>query len=241
MGSKYVTSVFLLPLVIFYLDFHYFQDYRSENSPPQVTIVKPTEKTFKWNSWVPYSIRVSDKEDGESEYDEIPENEVFLEVRYFSSSALALEYRIEERIKDRAVLRMMSKSNCLSCHAARSKLIGPSFDSISHRYAELPQSVDILSEKIMNGTQGVWGDEPMPPQPELTREEVGQMVGWILELHANPDYVFYVGSEGSFKTREKIGSVDGAYLLTASYTDQGIEGKPKSGKEGLYTLILLKS
>src|SRR5688572_7526885 len=59
-----------------------------KNNPPEVEIVAPKhETTFNWDSWINYSIRVTDTEDGSSEYEEISSKEVFLEVVYLPGNA----------------------------------------------------------------------------------------------------------------------------------------------------------
>src|SRR5438067_9168021 len=52
-----------------YTDF----DKRQSNQPPVVKIITPANNSaFPWNEPIRYTITVSDKEDGESEYQEIP-------------------------------------------------------------------------------------------------------------------------------------------------------------------------
>ena len=59
-----------------------------KNNPPKVEIVAPKhETTFNWDSWINYSIRVTDAEDGSSEFEEISPKEVFLEVTYLPGSS----------------------------------------------------------------------------------------------------------------------------------------------------------
>ena len=212
-----------------------------ENSAPTVKISKPVDQSeFKWNSIVPFSIMVSDQEDGESAYEEINVNEVLLEITYFSGDAQIDQYLVEGTKERRAGLRSLSKSNCLTCHAARSKLIGPSFEKIAGKYVGKPESVEALIHKITIGSKGVWGKVLMPPHPDLSSERIREMVKWILDFDSVENYTFYVGIEGSFKTRAKAsGESTGTYVLTASYLDHGTSGIPETGKEGLDTVTLL--
>ena len=70
-----------------------------ENSPPEVVIIKPTPNDrFFWNTIIQYNIRVTDKENGKSEYDEINAREVLLEVSYWPDAASAKSYTDRKKI-----------------------------------------------------------------------------------------------------------------------------------------------
>src|SRR5260370_42703934 len=89
---KAMPAKFLLSIGSTAFVFYFFTASRSQqsNNPPEVTITAPAKNgTFQWNSVVPYAIRVSDKEDGNSEYNEIAANEVLLMVAYLPDSAHA--------------------------------------------------------------------------------------------------------------------------------------------------------
>src|SRR5688500_5109664 len=62
-------------------------DLAQENSRPVVQILSPKRNTmFQWNKDIPYSIKVVDKEDGNSAYDEIENYHVFLKVSFIPDS-----------------------------------------------------------------------------------------------------------------------------------------------------------
>ncbi len=70
--------------------------------------------------------------------------------------------------------------NCLACHAADKKLVGPSYKEVAAKYAGQKDAVDKLSEKVMKGGTGVWGQVPMPANPQVNAAEAKQLVQWIL-------------------------------------------------------------
>lgn len=70
--------------------------------------------------------------------------------------------------------------NCVACHAAERRMIGPPYKDIAVRYANDSAAVRVLSEKILAGGSGNWGQMPMPPQSNLSQEEVEALVRWIL-------------------------------------------------------------
>ncbi|MCW3105517.1 MAG: hypothetical protein JWQ09_23, partial [Segetibacter sp.] len=65
---------------------------------------------------IQYKIKVSDEEDGESAYDEIPSNEVFLEVKYLADASKATAEMNKAVKSDPAGLAAIKSSNCLNCH-----------------------------------------------------------------------------------------------------------------------------
>jgi cytochrome c len=74
---------------------------------------------------------------------------------------------------------LLDKNACMACHGMSSKLIGPSLKDIAVRYKSQHDSVAVLSGKIKNGGQGVWGTIPMPAQA-LSLDEASQIAKWLL-------------------------------------------------------------
>lgn len=222
--------------------FTYWQD---QNSPPKVTIsVQEKGNTFRWNSIVPYTISVSDAEDGNTEYNEIPSHEVLLVAKYLPDSTLIKKIPIGERLIDHDAVLTMSKAMCFNCHAAKAKLIGPSFEQVAVRYKNTRGAVDSLTEKIIDGATGTWSDLKMPPHPDLEEQGVKEMVTWILKNGSDPDLTYFIGTVGALRTREKPANASpaGVYVLTASYMDHGPRNPNNEltiqGKRGQHALVL---
>jgi len=237
-----ITKIFIytvfVPLFFLSLKESFLLQNNVENRPPSVVIKKPVKNSsIPWNSIVPYAVHVNDPEDGNSEYDEIPGAEVLLMVNYFPRSTDAEKYVSQGLDKIPAPMIQMSKSTCLLCHTSKNKLIGPSFDLIADRYKATPDVIEALANKVISGSTGTWGELIMPTHPDLKIEEVKKMVSWILTNGSNPNQSFHTGIEGIFRTAEKPGGAPGVYTITASYTDHGISGIPKSNKQGRHTLI----
>ncbi|WP_127996398.1 c-type cytochrome [Piscinibacter defluvii] len=72
--------------------------------------------------------------------------------------------------------------NCLACHAADKKVVGPSYKEVAAKYAGQKDAVDKLSEKVMKGGVGAWGQVPMPANPQVNAAEAKQLVQWILSI-----------------------------------------------------------
>ncbi len=78
-----------------------------------------------------------------------------------------------------AIQPMLDKNACTACHGMNTKLVGPSFKDISARYKTADGAVNLLSDKIKNGSQGVWGSIPMPAQA-LSVQESAQVAQWLV-------------------------------------------------------------
>jgi cytochrome c len=178
---------------------------QQENHPPVVKIITPKNNSlFYWNTQMNYTISVSDKEDGESKYEEINPKEVLLKVKYAGdgSKITAELNKIDDNSPGLTAMRM---SNCFNCHNFDSKLIGPSFNEISKRYPATPSNIGLVVKRAKEGSKGVWGKVGMPAHPELTKEEIQNMVEWILKNATNPNINYYIGTEGSFRIKQPIG------------------------------------
>jgi cytochrome c len=73
-------------------------------------------------------------------------------------------------------------SGCTACHGMTQKVIGPAFRDIATRYAKDAGAVDDLAQRVKAGGSGVWGQVPMPPQPQLKDTEAKSLVQWILAV-----------------------------------------------------------
>lgn len=218
-----------------------------ENSPPEVRMTTPEHlETFAWGEQVRYSVIVSDEEDGESRYGEIPPNEVLLEIEYLPEEDEETQKTepdslsgLPKNLKDPEGLSFIRGSTCFGCHGDKTRVVGPSFSDISSRYEAVQPVIDNLANRIIKGTTGNWGSVEMPSHPDFSQEEARQIAEYILEQGGNDRRWIYPGIEGVFRIMEKPeGVTGGIYLLTASYRDQGVEEDSASGKRGSHSILL---
>jgi cytochrome c551/c552 len=196
------------------------------NNPPKVTLLMPDGKTPVNNGVIiPYKIEVRDAEDGFSGYDEIQRNEVFMKIGWISDSKKLAAYEAKEK-KSENIYRLIAINGCVNCHSFSQKLAGPSFEQITKKYASEKNSISILAEKIRNGSKGVWGDtQQMPGHPSITQEEAQSIVTWIYEHSKENHFQYLAGLEGAIQLNATSKPTNGFYVLTASYTDHGLNGK----------------
>lgn len=202
------------------------------NQPPVVEIAEPAKNsTARRNSVITYKINVTDKEDGSSQYEEIPQAEVFLKVKYLSSAKQVSAYLQKENQFAKA-FTIMRQSDCFNCHSVQQKLSGPSFRDIASKYGATAATYEKLSKKIMKGSRGVWSDnQQMPAHPKLKKDGALALAKLVIYYGSDKNFELYIGTEGTISLNKNQGKTSSSVvLLMASYLDHGIDGKNK--KEG---------
>ena len=77
---------------------------------------------------------------------------------------------------------LMNSNDCYGCHTEDKTIIGPSFIDVATKYKRDKGALLKLSNKIISGGTGVWGELEMPPHPDLLREDAQTIVNYILHL-----------------------------------------------------------
>ncbi|GHA55469.1 c-type cytochrome [Pontibacter akesuensis] len=78
--------------------------------------------------------------------------------------------------------RLIAMSDCLSCHNEEQRIVGPSYVEVAEKYEFNDKNVDYLAGKIIEGGAGVWGQVPMTPHPDLSREDAREMAKYVLNV-----------------------------------------------------------
>ncbi|RZK78132.1 MAG: carbohydrate-binding protein, partial [Pedobacter sp.] len=130
---------------------------------------------------------------------------------------------------------LIAGSDCKACHQIDGLSVGPSLTRVSKRYASDNAAVDKLSNKIIKGGGGVWGEHAMSAHPQISKEDASEMVKYILSLTAKKANTS-LPQHGSASLDKHLAVKDqGRYLFSAAYTDKGGAITPLTKKE---TLIL---
>jgi cytochrome c len=79
-----------------------------------------------------------------------------------------------------AQAELAKQKNCLACHATDKKLVGPSYKDVAAKYKNDKDAVAKLSKKIREGGVGVWGQVPMPANPQVNEQEAVSLAKWVL-------------------------------------------------------------
>ena len=77
---------------------------------------------------------------------------------------------------------LLKKSGCTACHAIDKKLVGPPYVEVAAKYKGDPGAAAKLFEKVKKGGSGVWGQVPMPPNPQVSDADLKAMIAYILAL-----------------------------------------------------------
>lgn len=75
---------------------------------------------------------------------------------------------------------LIESNDCLGCHKADSKLIGPSYKDVAAKYTDA--DIQTLAKKIIDGGSGNWGEVPMTPHPGVSMDKAEAMVKYILSV-----------------------------------------------------------
>jgi cytochrome c len=77
---------------------------------------------------------------------------------------------------------LIKKHNCTACHATDKKLVGPAYKDVAAKYKGDAKAAAMLADKVKKGGTGVWGQVPMPPNPQVPDGDLKTMVTYILGL-----------------------------------------------------------
>jgi cytochrome c len=75
---------------------------------------------------------------------------------------------------------LAKKHACFACHTVDKKMVGPSYKDVAAKYRSDKEAVKKLALKVKNGSQGVWGTIPMPPNSAVPDADIDTLVKWIL-------------------------------------------------------------
>ena len=79
-----------------------------------------------------------------------------------------------------ASLELAQKSACLACHQVDKKVVGPAYKDVAAKYKGDKTAEAKLIKKVKEGGKGVWGEIPMPPNPQVKDEDIKTLVKWVL-------------------------------------------------------------
>ena len=82
----------------------------------------------------------------------------------------------------RADYDLVVQKNCLACHQLDKRKYGPNFTEVAAKYADQKNAAAVLAKKIRRGGTGVWGQDVMPPQPQVSAVEARAIATYVLSL-----------------------------------------------------------
>ncbi|NNV57937.1 ThuA domain-containing protein [Limnovirga soli] len=217
------------------------------NEPPVVAfdMGKANKSFYVPNQTYNYKVNVKDKEDGSTANGKIKPAQVVVSIDYLPEGFDKAEIIQGHRTAEQAAaapnvtkgLKLITASDCRSCHADYKKSIGPSYFNVSVKYKGSSTALEKLTKKIIAGGKGVWGDVPMAAHPQLSTEDAAEMIKYILSLSQPKPKVKSLPAEGSYTTKPPAADKgQGVYIFRAAYTDRGANGLPGVSTEETFTL-----
>lgn len=191
------------------------------NEMPSVSIALSSNRTFYFpNKPIRYNVTVTDNDDPTASKNTAG---LFVSSDYFESHDKVTASLGHQTANDAVVGMGLTQSlDCKTCHSQNEKSVGPSYVQVATKYQGAKDAFDHLTNKIIAGGNGVWGETNMPAHPDLKQHEARQIVSWILSL-AKPVGKKSLPANGSVFVNEKMNE-NGVLVLSASYTDKGGPG-----------------
>ena len=193
------------------------------NSSPVVKWEIKGNKTFYWdNAKIDYQVVVTDEEDG-AIGSGISPSEITATINYLPEGLdrnnISLGHQQLSNFGEGKML--LEGSDCTSCHHEKNPSVGPSLEKVAAKYAYDGGAKKYLISKIQNGGSGIWGQIAMAAHPALSNDDAGLIVDYILSLSSDHrENNLPLQGQYAFEAHTATGTM-GAYVLSASYTDNG--------------------
>lgn len=78
--------------------------------------------------------------------------------------------------------QLLAKNDCLSCHKMDVKIVGPAYKDVAKKYPATAANYEMLTQKVIAGGSGNWGDVPMSAHPSVPPADIKKMVQYILSI-----------------------------------------------------------
>ena len=86
------------------------------------------------------------------------------------------------RAENEELTKLMAANNCMACHQIDKSSNGPQYNEVSRKYLGNKKAATKLAAKIKAGGSGVWGEDMMPPQPQVSDADAMTIAKLILAL-----------------------------------------------------------
>ncbi len=77
---------------------------------------------------------------------------------------------------------LLQRNNCTACQLIDKRKYGPQLNEVAAKYADEAGAQKKLAAKIKAGGTGVWGEDIMPPQPQVSDADALTIAEYILGL-----------------------------------------------------------
>ena len=199
------------------------------NEPPVVSLdVVGNSQFYLPGGSVSYTASVTDKEDGSTSDAKISADRVLVTVDFLAQGYDKTKIAQGHQRSELPGKLLIAESDCKSCHLIDTKSAGPGYRDVAQKYKKEVRAVEQLSDKIIKGGSGVWGETAMAAHPQISKENATLMVEYILSLSDDKrPKSLPLSGVSKFQPSPKEGPAPtSAYVITASYDDSGAMGMP---------------
>lgn len=201
------------------------------NARPKIEWVLEGNRTFFFDyEALDYEVNITDEEEA------IDENRAVVSVDFlekgYDLNQVSLGHQAQQIASQYVVgKQLIDNSDCRACHAVDKKIAGPSYSDIAKKYKDQPTIEPTLVNRILKGSQGVWGEQAMAAHPQLKKGEAALMIKYILSLTDEQNLDTGLPIVGTYIfDQHQAGTTQGRYILKASYTDNGNDDIPPLSK-----------
>jgi len=207
------------------------------NQKPEINIKSKQNLSFYWdNKPFEYEVEIHDAED------KVIDSKKIKTFYNYNPQPLNPESSSLQNSTSKAIKQLeagsigktlIDNSDCKACHTLDKTAVGPSFTAISKRYTGREGSVQLLTKKIIEGGGGNWGStHVMSAHPQLAKQDVTEMVNYILSLSDPKKDYKAINAKGSLSLSEHQNEkTKGFFTIKAAYTDNGFAKLPSQKNE----------
>lgn len=191
------------------------------NGEPKVSIeiLNDNKSFFAVGEPINYKVTVEDPQSSSP----VDLSNVYVSVDYLEGMDQANMDMGHKQVAAAVMGKSLTQSmDCRACHKEDGESIGPSYLRVSERYKDDPNAEKYLGDKIKAGGGGVWGETVMAAHPNISNEEVRQILEYIFSLTQEKQNSNTLPVEGVIVPDQH--SQGKSMIITASYTDSGEEG-----------------
>ena len=156
----------------------------------------------------------------------------FLKTTFVKTPMIENPNKMNEEGEDEALpkgFKLIAKNDCKSCHNTYKKTIGPAYQDIARKYRATEDNISMLTQKVINGGTGIWGNQIMNAHPNVPAADILEMVTYILSLDADQEANEPETPEKTFTEKDYVAAVlpldtDGLYpgTITKAFSKKKI-------------------
>lgn len=193
------------------------------NIAPELSIrVKGNQRFYFPGTPVEYIVSVKDADDPAAGTDPA---DLYVSADYVEGYDKAGSNLGHQVVSDVIIGKSLVQSlDCKSCHKETEKSIGPAYFEVAKKYTGQADAVSYLTNKMIKGGAGVWGEVAMPAHPDLKADEARKIVNWIQSLSGTSKLKSLPATGSLQPTLNKPVKSNGSLVISATYSDKGGPG-----------------